>query len=54
MGSVGAKEVPVLLDADGRRIDGRRLNELRPLRIQAGPLRQADGSAFVGTPGVST
>jgi exosome complex component RRP41 len=47
MGSVGAKEVPVLLDADGRRIDGRRLDELRPLRIQAGPLRQADGSAFV-------
>jgi len=47
MGSVGAKEVPVLLNADGLRIDGRRLDELRPLRIQAGPLRQADGSAFV-------
>ena len=47
MGSVGAKEVPVLLTPDGRRIDGRRLDELRPLKIQAGPLRQADGSAFV-------
>ena len=47
MGSVGAKEVPVLLDADGRRIDGRRLDELRPIQIRAGPLRQADGSAFV-------
>jgi exosome complex component RRP41 len=47
MGSVGAKEVPVLLTPDGRRIDGRRLDELRPIQIRAGPLRQADGSAFV-------
>jgi exosome complex component RRP41 len=47
MGSVGAKEVPVLLNADGLRIDGRRLDELRPIQIRAGPLRQADGSAFV-------
>src|SRR5580658_4465984 len=47
MGSVGAKEVPVLLSPEGLRIDGRRLDELRPLRIQAGPLHQADGSAFV-------
>jgi exosome complex component RRP41 len=47
MGSVGAKEVPVLLTEDGRRIDGRRLDELRPLRITAGALHQADGSAFV-------
>jgi len=47
MGSVGAKEVPVLLTADGRRIDGRRLDELRPLAITAGALRQADGSAYV-------
>lgn len=47
MGNVGAKEVPVLLTPDGRRLDGRRLDELRPIKIQAGPLRQADGSAFV-------
>ncbi len=47
MGSVGAKEVPVLLTPDGRRIDGRRLDELRALEIRAGPLKQADGSAFV-------
>ena len=47
MGSVGAKEVPQLIGADGRRIDGRRLDELRPLRIVAGALRRADGSAFV-------
>ncbi len=47
MGSVGAKEVPQLIGPDGRRIDGRRLDELRPLRIQAGALHRADGSAFV-------
>ena len=39
--------MPVLLTEDGRRIDGRRLDELRPLRITAGALRRADGSAFV-------
>jgi exosome complex component RRP41 len=47
MGSVGAKDVPELLNAEGRRIDGRRLNELRPLKIVAGSLHNADGSAFV-------
>ncbi len=47
MGSVGAKDVPVLLTADGKRIDGRRLDELRPLKITAGALHAADGSAFV-------
>ena len=47
MGSVGAKDVPVLLTEDGRRIDGRRLDELRPISIRAGALRHADGSAFV-------
>ena len=47
MGSVGAKEVPVLMSPEGRRIDGRRPHDLRPIRITAGALRQADGSAFV-------
>ena len=47
MGSVGAKEVPQLIGPDGRRIDGRQLDELRPLRIVAGALHRADGSAFV-------
>ncbi len=47
MGNVGAKEVPVLLSPDGRRIDGRKLDELREIRIRAGALHQADGSAFV-------
>ncbi len=47
MGSVGAKEVPELLSPEGLRIDGRRLDELRPLKITAGALHQAEGSAFV-------
>jgi exosome complex component RRP41 len=47
MGNVGAKEVPVLLSPEGLRIDGRKLNELRPIRIQVGALHNADGSAFV-------
>jgi exosome complex component RRP41 len=47
MGNVGAKEIPVLLSPEGLRIDGRKLNELRPLSIRAGALHQADGSAFV-------
>ena len=47
MGSVGAKDVPTLLSPEGLRIDGRKLDELRPIRIVAGALSQADGSAFV-------
>ncbi|HXY12305.1 MAG TPA: exosome complex exonuclease Rrp41 [Thermoplasmata archaeon] len=47
MGNVGAKEVPELLSPEGLRIDGRRLDELRPIKIQVGSLHNADGSAFV-------
>ncbi len=47
MGNVGAKEIPQLLSADGRRIDGRRLDELRSITMKVGPLTRADGSAFV-------
>ncbi|MCI4330558.1 MAG: exosome complex exonuclease Rrp41 [Thermoplasmata archaeon] len=47
MGNVGAKEIPELFGPDGLRTDGRRPDELRPLKITAGPLHQADGSAFV-------
>src|SRR5207247_10783519 len=36
-----------LIDADGRRLDGRKFNELRPIRIEAGVLRRADGSAYM-------
>jgi exosome complex component RRP41 len=36
-----------LVDANGRRLDGRALDELRPIKIEAGVLRRADGSAHV-------
>ncbi len=40
------KEVK-LMDASGRRLDGRKSDELRPIRIEAGVLRRADGSAYM-------
>ena len=39
-------EKPVLFK-DGKRIDGRTLEELRPVRVEAGVLAEADGSAYV-------
>ncbi|MEM0225296.1 MAG: exosome complex exonuclease Rrp41 [Thermofilaceae archaeon] len=36
-----------LLTDDGRRLDGRALNELRAFRIEAGVLKNADGSAYI-------
>ncbi|UCE91270.1 MAG: exosome complex exonuclease Rrp41 [Methanobacteriota archaeon] len=36
-----------LMDEQGRRIDGRLPGELRPLKIEAGVLRRADGSAYL-------
>ena len=36
-----------LLDENGRRVDGRRPDEMRPLKIEAGVLKRADGSAYV-------
>lgn len=47
MGNVGAGEIPELIRPDGKRMDGRSLDELRPMQIVAGPLHRADGSAFV-------
>src|SRR5439155_22342968 len=36
-----------LIRADGRRPAGRKPDELRPVRIEAGILRRADGSAYI-------
>ncbi len=36
-----------LLDENGRRVDGRKPEEMRPLKIEAGVLKRADGSAYV-------
>jgi exosome complex component RRP41 len=37
----------VKLIVDGKRLDGRGLNELRPLKIEAGVLKRADGSCYL-------
>lgn len=36
-----------LLREDGMRLDGRRLDEIRPFKIEAGVLKNADGSAYI-------
>src|SRR2546425_13328210 len=36
-----------LIDAKGIRLDGRRFDELRPIRIEAGVLKKADGAAYL-------
>lgn len=36
-----------LLDEQGRRIDGRTVDELRNINIEAGVLKRADGSAYI-------
>ena len=36
-----------LIDDNGIRMDGRRVDELRPMKIEAGVLKRADGSAYV-------
>ena len=35
------------LIVDGKRLDGRAMDELRPIKIEAGVLKRADGSAYV-------
>jgi len=34
-------------DKEGRRLDGRRVDELRPLKIEVGVLARADGSCYI-------
>lgn len=36
-----------LIDENGLRLDGRRPDEIRPIKIEAGVLKRADGSAYV-------
>ena len=44
---MGMKSDMKLIDENGLRIDGRKPDELRPIRIEAGVLKRADGSAYV-------
>ncbi|MGC9123264.1 MAG: exosome complex exonuclease Rrp41 [Thermoplasmata archaeon] len=43
----GMKTDIKLIDESGRRIDGRLYNEMRPVKIEAGVLERADGSAYI-------
>jgi exosome complex component RRP41 len=36
-----------MLIKNGKRIDGRQFDELRPIKIEAGPLHRADGSCYL-------
>ena len=40
-------EKPEKLIVKGKRLDGRKLDELRPLKIEAGVLNNADGSCYI-------
>jgi len=40
-------EKPKQLIVEGKRLDGRALNELRPITMKVGPLKRADGSSYV-------
>lgn len=44
---MGGQSDMELVNKDGIRIDGRTANELRPIKIEAGVLKNADGSAYV-------
>ena len=40
-------DAPLKLIVNGKRLDGRRPDEIRPIKIEAGVLEKADGSAYV-------
>ena len=44
---MGMKSDIKLIDENGLRIDGRKPDELRPVKIEAGILKRADGSAYL-------
>jgi exosome complex component RRP41 len=44
---LGKEQKVSLLDKNGLRVDGRRLDELRPLKLEVGILDKADGSAYI-------
>jgi len=44
---LGNKEQVRLIDKNGLRVDGRRLDELRPVKLEVGVLDKANGSAYI-------
>jgi len=43
----GQKKTTQLIDSNGLRVDGRRIDELRPIKLEVGVLDKADGSAYI-------
>jgi len=43
----GQKKTAQLIDSNGLRVDGRRIDELRPIKLEVGVLDKADGSAYI-------
>ena len=43
----GQKKTAQLINSDGLRVDGRRIDELRPIKLEVGILDKADGSAYI-------
>ncbi len=44
---MGRPEGLKLIDENGKRLDGRKKYELRPIKMEVGVLKSADGSAYV-------
>jgi len=47
MDVIQVKEIRKIIDENGVRLDGRRYDESRPIKIKAGVLKRADGSSYV-------
>lgn len=45
--TMGSKKTEKLVDKKGLRLDGRKLDEMRPVKMQVGVLPNADGSAYL-------
>ncbi|PIN85410.1 MAG: exosome complex exonuclease Rrp41 [Candidatus Diapherotrites archaeon CG11_big_fil_rev_8_21_14_0_20_37_9] len=43
----GKKDELVYVDSKGKRVDGRKVEDLRPIKIEVGVIPQADGSAYL-------
>ena len=40
-------ETKKLIDDKGKRLDGRKWDDLRPIKLQVGLMKNADGSAYI-------
>ena len=43
----GSEETVTYVDKSGKRLDGRKADELRKIKVEVGVIPRADGSAYV-------